>query len=209
MEMTRDVETYFLEGCGRCKLGATPECKVHQWAPELRELRRLAQKTNLQEECKWGVPCYTLSGKNVLIISAFKDSCVVSFLKGILLEDSKGLLEKSGPHSHADRLMRFTDLDQIIKLAPEILAYMNEAIMIQEAGIQVPPRTNQNEEIPEELIHKFDEDPSYKTAFESLTPGRQRSYLLHIGGAKQVQTRINRIEKCKDKIFLGKGFNEY
>ena len=131
MEMTRDIETYFLEGCGRCKLGATPDCKKYTnglLSCASSDVSR--KKTNLQEECKWGVPCYTLSGKNVLIISAFKDSCVVSFLKGILLEDLKGILEKSGPHSHADRLMRFTDLDQIIKLAPEIYAYMNEAITI-------------------------------------------------------------------------------
>jgi uncharacterized protein YdeI (YjbR/CyaY-like superfamily) len=209
MEMTKDVETYLLEGCGRCQLGGTPDCKVHFWTNELKELRRIALSCGLEETSKWGVMCYMINGKNVALISALKDYAALSFFKGILLSDEMNYLVKPGEHSHEDRVWKFTDTKDILELEDAIRAYLFEAIEVEKAGIPIPARVRKELDPPEELIQKFSDDPAYKAAFEALTPGRQRGYLIHFSQAKQSQTRISRIEKCKEKIFLGKGFNEY
>lgn len=206
--MNRNVETYFTDGCMRCSLGATPECKVHKWSQELRLLRNIALDSGLTEECKWGVPCYTHKGTNIAMVSAFKEYAALSFFKGALLRDEQKLLDKPGENSQSARLFKFTSPEQIKAIADTVKAYLFEAIEAEEAGLKVVFAKNP-EPMPEELQQALDDDPAFKSAFEDLTPGRQRSYIIHIGQAKQAKTRHSRVEKCMPKIFKGKGFNEY
>lgn len=205
--MTQSVDMYLLEGCGRCPLGGTPNCKVHSWIEELRELRQIILECGLTEESKWGVACYTHSGKNVLLLSAFKDYCSISFFKGALLRHDLGLLEKPGPNSHAGRLIKIRSMQDIQENGAEIKACIFEAIEVEKAGLTVPARTN-SESIPEELELKFEEDPMLKTAFEALTPGRQRGYLLFFSAPKQSKTRLSRIDKSIEKILNGEGLHD-
>lgn len=204
--MTTDVATYLSEGCGRCSLGGTPECKVHTWQQELIALRRIVLECGLDEECKWGVPCYTFQGKNILMVSALKDSCILSFFKGSLLHDEHGLLSFAGENSQVAKMMRFTRAEDILLLEEQIKNYIFEAVEVEKAGLKVPKSAAP--ELPEELLRKFEEQPAFHAAFEALTPGRQRGYLLHFSQPKQSSTRTTRIEKCLPKIFAGKGMQE-
>ena len=206
--MNTDVDLYFTEGCGRCPLGGTPQCKVHNWPEELKLLRKIVLDCGLTEESKWGVPCYTYKGANVAIVSAFKDYAALSFFKGALLSDENNLLDKPGENSQAARLFKFTKPQQIIEIEDLIKAYIFEAIEVEKAGLKVEFKKDL-EPIPEELQTRLDEDPNLQSAFYALTPGRQRSYILHLSQAKQAKTRESRVEKCLPKIFSGKGFNEY
>ncbi|MBN3581391.1 YdeI/OmpD-associated family protein [Algoriphagus aestuarii] len=206
--MNTSVENYFLEGCGRCPLGGTPQCKVHSWALELAHLRKIILQTGLQEESKWGVPCYTLNGANILILSAFKNYASISLFKGSLLQDSKKILTKPGENSQAARLIKITDIKEILTHENDIKAYIFEAIEIEKAGLKVDFKKNTDLELVEELQQKLAEDPSFKAAFEALTPGRQRGYNIYFSQAKQSSTRISRIEKSMEKIFEGKGWND-
>ncbi len=191
----------------RCELGASPDCKVHRWQLELNLLRLLINQCGLTEECKWGSPCYTYNGKNVLMLSALKHYCCVSFFKGSLLQDQKKLLEKPGPNSQAARLFKFIDVTQIEEIATDIKSYIFEAIEVEKAGLTVEFK-KEPLEIPVELQNKFEEDPAFENAFYSLTPGRQRGYLIHFNQAKQSKTRINRIEKHHENIMQGIGLND-
>ena len=204
--MTTDVDQYLLEGCGRCSLGGTPDCKVHKWPQELRKLRSIALECGLTEESKWGVPCYTFQGTNISIVSAMKDYCSISFFKGVLLQDAHGILEKPGPNSQSDRLLKFTSLQEILDIEDTIKAYIFEAIEVEKAGLKVEFKAKDELEYPEELLTKFSEQPELKKAFEALTSGRKRGYVLHFTQPKQSQTRTNRIEKLIPKIMEGKGF---
>ncbi|MEP0712021.1 YdeI/OmpD-associated family protein [Algoriphagus sp.] len=205
--MTTNVETYFTEGCGRCPLGGTPACKVHTWTKELNLLRKIIQECGLTEESKWGVPTYTFQKSNVLILAAFKEFCSISFLKGALLSDEQGILTKPGANTQAARLMKFTQVQQIDSLRSTIKAYIFEAIEAEKQGLEVILKKNP-EPILGELQAYFENDPSFKTAFEALTPGRQRGYNLYFSAAKQSKTRESRIEKCIPKILEGKGLND-
>lgn len=205
-EMTTDVDQYLLEGCGRCEKGGTPDCKVHLWPQELRKLRSIALECGLTKESKWGVPCYTFQGANVSIVSALKDYCAISFFKGVLLQDAHKILEKPGPNSQSDRLLKFTSLQQIIDIEDTIKAYIFEAIEVEKAGLKVEYKAKDDLDYPEELLAKFEEQPEVKDAFEALTPGRKRGYILHFTQPKQSQTRTKRIEKMIPKILEGKGF---
>ncbi|MCB9426065.1 MAG: YdeI/OmpD-associated family protein [Flavobacteriales bacterium] len=205
--MTQSVDIYFAEGCGRCPLGKTPDCKVHLWTQELELLREIVLQSGLQETCKWGVPCYTYNDKNVVMISAFKNYCCISFFKGALLQDTYQLLTQPGPNSQAVRLFQFTKLKEIQVIQNHIEAYIQEAIEIEKAGLEIPFK-KELEPLPEELVQKFEEDPSLKSAFESLTPGRQRGFLLHFSQPKQSATRISRIEKCTPMILSGIGLHD-
>ncbi|MCS5491708.1 YdeI/OmpD-associated family protein [Algoriphagus limi] len=199
------VDLFLVEGCMRCSKGATPACKVHQWKAFLEKLRQMLLESELIEERKWGVPTYTLNGKNVIMLGVFKESCVISFLKGSLMKDPEGILELPGPNSRDGRLIRFTKEEQLVELEGEIRAFIKEAIEIEKSG-KKPARTLAHQlEIPEELNQKFEEIEGLKKAFYSLTPGRQRGYLIHFLGTKKSQTRINRIEKFIPKIMEGKG----
>ncbi|MFL1011754.1 YdeI/OmpD-associated family protein [Flavisericum labens] len=205
--MTQTVEQYFAEGCGRCSLGGTPDCKVHQWITELELLRKIVLQCGLNEASKWGMPCYTLNDKNILILSAFKNHCSISFFKGALLSDTKNILEKPGANSQAVRLIKFTDTEKIKTLEADIEAYIHEAIEMEKAGLKIEFKKNP-EPIPEELEQKFEEDPVLKSAFEALTPGRQRGYILYFSAPKQSKTRISRIEKSIGKILNSEGLHD-
>ncbi len=207
--MNKSVEHYFSNGCGRCALGGTPDCKVHQWPEELKQLRRIVLECGLTEESKWGVPCYTFQNRNIAIVSAFTGYASLSFFKGSLLKDEHALLHKQGEESQAARLFKFTNWKDILALEPQIKAYLFEAIEIERAGLKIDYKDISEYSIPDELNEIFKINPAFHKAFISLTPGRQRGYLLHFSGAKQPQTKKSRIEKCIPKIMKGKGLNEY
>lgn len=203
--MNPQVDQFLLEGCMRCPKGATPACKVHRWTDILEFLRQLLLETELAEERKWGVPTYTLNDKNVIMLGVFNDSCVISFLKGSLMKDPKGILELPGPNSHEGRIIRFTQLEQAEKLESELRTYIQQAIEVEKSGKKLEKQEPSSMEIPEELTQKFAEHEGLEKAFFDLTPGRQRGYLIHFSGAKQATTRLSRIEKCIPKILVGKG----
>lgn len=205
--MNKSVDNYFVEGCGRCPLGGTPDCKVHTWTSELELLRKIVLECGLTEESKWGAPCYTFQDRNILMVSALKEYCCISFFKGSLLSDEKNLLVKPGPNSQAVRLFKFKSLEEIQLIERDIEAYIFEAIEVEKAGLNVVFKKNP-EPIPAELEAKFEEDPVLKTAFEVLTPGRQRGYILHFSQPKQEKTRVSRIEKCIPMILSGIGLHD-
>lgn len=201
------VDTYLLEGCGRCEKYRTPQCKVQTWQNELIELRRIALESGLKEEYKWSQPCYTFEGSNIFLVTAFKEYAALAFFKGSLIKDSKKLLVAPGKNSQASRQFRFTNQKEILKLEPLIKAYIKEAIEIEKSGVKVEFKISP-EPIPEELEEQFKKDHSLKLAFEALTPGRQRGYILYFSQPKQSKTRTVRIEKFKSKILEGKGFHD-
>ena len=205
--MNPEVDQYLVDGCMRCKLGGTPECKVNDWREELRILRSIVLDCGLTEELKWGVPCYTFQGKNVLLVSALKEYAALSFFKGVLLRDTNGMLTAPGENSQASRLIKFTNVQEIIEMEATLKAYVYEAIEVEKAGLKVNFKKNP-EPIPEELEKKFEEDPVLKTAFEALTPGRQRGYILYFSAPKQSKTRVSRIEKSIGKILNGEGLHD-
>lgn len=206
--MNPNVNQYLEIGCGRCPLGGTPECKVNDWREILEALRLILLDTELVEEVKWSVPCYNFNGANVCILSAFKNYTTVSFFKGSLLTDTHAVLDKPGKNSQASRYLTFTSLDQVIEKEAILRAYIKEAIEIEKKGLKVAFKKDP-EPIPAELQELFNQDPVLQEAFEALTPGRQRGYILHFSAAKQSATRKRRIEKYIPKIMEGKGFHDY
>lgn len=160
------------------------------------------------EELKWGHPCYTVGGKNVVLIHAFKEYCAVLFSKGALLKDPKKLLVRQTDNVQAARQMRFTSLHEIRKLKVDLKIYALEAAALEASGAKVTMKKTEDFRIPEELTRKFRAMPRLKEAFEALTPGRQRGYILHIAGAKQEATRAARVEKHVDRILDGLGLND-
>jgi uncharacterized protein YdeI (YjbR/CyaY-like superfamily) len=206
--MNQHAETYFTNGCGRCSKGGTPACKVNTWAAELAALRALVLKAGLTEECKWGVPCYTSAKNNIVLIHSFKEYCALLFIKGALLKDAKGILIQQTENVQGGRQLRFTDVRVITKLKTTISAYLQEAIAVEKAGLKVAKKETAEFAMPEEFQAKLDKSPALKTAFEALTPGRQRGYLLHFAGAKQSATRTARVDKCTPQILNGKGLQD-
>lgn len=206
--MTRDVETYFLDGCGRCKLGGTPDCKVHTWADPLRIFREIVLDCGLTEECKWGMPCYTVNGKNVLLIAAFKEYCSLNFFKGSLISDPYNLLSKAGENSEASRMLKTITTSHILENIDAIKDIVFQAIEIEKAGLKTVTKSIDSYPVPEEFELLLTNNSQLKNAYDALTPGRQKSYLMHFNSAKQSQTRIGRIEKCIPSILAGKGHNE-
>ena len=208
-KMSTNANNYFTDGCGRCKFGGTPDCKVHTWTDELKALRQLALDSGLVEESKWGMPCYTYNNKNVLIVNAFKDYCALSFFKGVLLKDSHQLLSQQGENSQSARIIKVTKDTDLDSIKDTLKSYIDEAIAVEQSGAKVEFKDNTERELPAELLQVLDEDPGYYAAFFALTPGRQRGYSMHFAQPKKVETRIARIEKCRDRIFDGIGLNEY
>jgi uncharacterized protein YdeI (YjbR/CyaY-like superfamily) len=182
--------------------------KSKQWQEELQKLRMIILDCQLTEEVKWRVPCYTFQGSNVLFIGRFKESCVLSFVKGALLKDAGGILIQQTENSQSVRVIRFTNIRQIVELEPVLKAYINEAIEVEKAGLKVKLKKIAEFKIPEELQSRFDEIPALKTAFAALTPGRQRAYFLYFSAAKQSKTRESRVEKCMQQILNGKGLDD-
>lgn len=207
--MNPEVDLYLETGCMRCELGGTPECKVHLWTDILKALRAIVLDCGLTEERKWGVPTYTFQRKNIVNIAAFKNFASLSFFKGALLQDTTGLLVKPGENSQSGRYMPFTTLSEVQQHQAEIKAYLFEAIEAEKQGLKIDFKAKNELKLPIELADKLEKLPELKAAFDALTPGRKRSYVLHISQAKQAATRENRVEKCIPKIFQGKGFNEY
>ena len=202
------VEEYMSDGCGRCDKGATPDCKVHQWAQELKFLRDLVLSCGLTETLKWSMPCYTFDDKNTVLISAFKQYCSITFFKGALLKDTQGLLVKQGENTQAATQLQFTSLQEIQSLESTIKDYIAESIEVIKSGIKAEPSEKKALEFPVELEIAFDQNRALKEAFFALTPGRQRAYNMHFLQAKQSKTRTARIEKYTPRILDGIGFND-
>ena len=182
--------------------------KQKKWQEELKTLRRIILGCELNEEVKWRVPCYTFQKSNVVLLGAFKEYCVVSFVKGALLKDPKGILVAPGENTQSARVIRFTSVEQILKMESSLKAYVEEAIEVEKAGLKVAFKKITERAVPEELQKKLDEMPALKTAFGALTPGRQRAYLLYFSAAKQSKTRVSRVDKCMKQILKGKGLND-
>lgn len=180
---------------------------VKNWQEEMEELRGIVLDCGLTEELKWRLPCYTFEESNVVIIQGFKDYCALMFFKGALLKDSKKILKAPGS-SQAARQLRFTSVKDIQKMRSTIKSYIQEAIKIEKAGLKVELKKTSDFKVPEEFQTKLNEMPKLKTAFQNLTPGRQRAYLFYFSGAKQSKTRESRIEKCMKQILSGKGLND-
>src|SRR5436309_15660377 len=182
--------------------------KAKKWREELEKLRMVCLECELTEELKWGKPCYTYQKSNIVLIHGFKDYCALLFMKGTLLKDAKGILIQQTENVQAARQIRFTSVREIVKMEPVLKAYIKEAIEIEKAGLEVNYKKTSEFKVPEEFQSKLDATPTLRTAFDALTPGRQRGYLLYFSGAKQSKTLVSRIEKCISQILKGKGLND-
>jgi uncharacterized protein YdeI (YjbR/CyaY-like superfamily) len=182
--------------------------KAKKWQQEQEKLRVIAIDCGLIEELKWGCPCYTLNNNNIVLIHAFKDYCAFLFFKGVLLKDTDGILIQQTENVQAARQIRFTSLLQIVEIEQTLKAYIHEAIEVEKAGLKVELKKTTEFNMPDEFQHKLNAIPALKTAFEALTPGRQRAYLLYFSSAKQSATRQARVEKYMPKILNGKGLDD-
>jgi uncharacterized protein YdeI (YjbR/CyaY-like superfamily) len=182
--------------------------KSKQWQEELQKLRAIILDCQLTEEVKWRVPCYTFEGKNVLFIGRFKEYCVLSFIKGVLLKDAKRILVQQTENSQSVRVIRFANVQQIVEMELVLKDYIHEAIEAEKAGLKVKLKKVSEFKIPQEFQAKLAEIPALRTAFRALTPGRQRAYLLYFSAAKQSKTRASRVEKCMRRILSGKGIDD-
>ncbi len=203
---TGTVDSYLQDGCGRCDHYQTPQCKVHLWTPGLVALREVALASGLVETMKWGSPCYTLDGKNVAMLLAFRESFGFSFFKGAAMSDPEGVLESAGPNSNHGRYLKFRAVDEVNARRAQAAAYLDQAIALERAGVKTAPAARPD--VPAELEARLAADPALRAAYDALTPGRQRSHILHVSGAKATETRARRAEACAAIILAGKGFNE-
>ncbi|MFO0885328.1 MAG: YdeI/OmpD-associated family protein [Pirellulales bacterium] len=202
--MITKIEDFFTKGCGRCERFATPDCSTRQWNRGLAELRRICAKAGLVETVKWGHPCYMHADRNIVILGALRNDFRLSFFNAALMKDPKRVLEKQGPNTQHPDMIRFTDNAQVNQMEAVISLYLQEAMAYAQAGIK-PPKESVKVELPDELVEAFASDPELADAFDKLTPGRQKSYVINLNSAKNPQTRISRIAKFRDKILAGKG----
>lgn len=205
--MIADVADYFAKGCGRCERFATSDCSTRKWIDGLEALRRLCLEAGLTETAKWGHPCYTHAGRNIVIFGAFRGDFRLTFFNAALMTDPEGVLEKQGPNTRHKDMIAFHDNAQVLRLEAVIRAYLAEAMRYAEAGLK-PPREEAAIELPEELAEALDHDPELAEAFHALTPGRQKSYVINIGSAKAAATRRARITRFRPGILAGKGAME-
>ena len=199
--------------------------KAKKWQKELEKLRMIILDCELTEELKWGVPCYTrpigsspsvparaggrtFQKSNIVLIHVFKEYCALLFMKGALLKDAKGILVQQTENVQSARQIRFTNIQEIVKIESTLKAYIKEAIKVEKSGLKVELKKTREFNMPEEFQSALDEMPELKTAFEALTPGRQRGYLLYFSAPKQSKTRESRVEKCMQQILNGKGLND-
>jgi uncharacterized protein YdeI (YjbR/CyaY-like superfamily) len=182
--------------------------KSKKWQEEFKELRTILLDCQLSEALKWGKPCYTFDNSNIAIIQGFKDYSALLFVKGSLLKDADGILIQQTENVQAARQVRFTNLPEIIELKPILRAYIHEAVEVEKAGLKVDYKQTSEYKIPEEFQKKLDEIPALKAAFEALTPGRQRAYLLYFSQPKQSKTRESRVKKSIPQILDGRGLND-
>ena len=182
--------------------------RLKNWVDEVRELRAICLDSGLGEDLKWGVPCYTLEGRNVVLIHSFKEYCALLFFKGALLKDAKGILIQQTDNVQAARQVRFKNVEDIRKLKTVLKAYLSEAAKVEKSGLKVEFKKTEEFSVPEEFQVKLDEMLELKSAFEALTPGRRRAYLLHFSSAKQSKTRTARVIKAIPDILSGKGLDD-
>lgn len=182
--------------------------REQKWQKEFQKLRSIILGCGLTEELKWGTPCYTIDGSNVVLIHGFKEYCAILFFKGALLNDADNILIRQSENVQSGRQVRFTKLSEIEELEPILKSYVYEAIEVEKAGLKVELKKTKEYSVPEEFQNMLDESPNLKKAFEQLTPGRQRAYLLYFSTPKQSKTRISRVEKCIPLILEGKGLND-
>lgn len=182
--------------------------KAKKWQAEIEHLRRIVLDCQLTEELKWGVPCYSLQKNNIVLIHVFKDYCAFLFFKGALLSDLEGILVTQTENVQSARQIRFTDAQEILEMEAVLKIYIFEAIEVEKAGVKVDFKKTTEFNMPEEFLRKLEQNPGLMTAFEALTPGRQRGYLLYFSAAKQSKTRDSRIEKYTQQILEGKGLDD-
>ena len=202
-----NADSFLADGCGRCSKFKTPACKALLWNKPLVALRATLLASGLTEEMKWGFPCYTLGGKNVAMLLALKDHCGVSFFRGAELKAGEGLLESAGENAQASTQFRFRSLQEVHSQQGVLVTLLDEAIQLERAGAKKRVATPEMA-MAEELALLLAADAALQAAWETLTPGRRRSHLLHIKGAKQAETRQRRAEGCSSFILDGRGFNE-
>lgn len=178
------------------------------WQVEFKKLRAIVLGCGLSEELKWGVPCYTHEKRNIVLMHGFKDYCALLFVKGVLLQDAEGILSQQTANVQSARQVRFTSVREIVEREPILKAYVQEAVAVEKAGLKVPYKKTAEFSMPEEFITQLEQVPGLQDAFEALTPGRQRAYLLYFAAPKQAKTRAARIEKCTPQILRGKGLND-
>ena len=182
--------------------------KAKKWQKELEQLRMIVLDCGLTEELKWGVPCYTFQKTNIVLIHVFKEYCALLFFKGVLLNDPNGILIQQTKNVQVARQIRFTNVQEIVKMKPILKAYIYEAIEVEKAGLKVNFKKTAEFNMPEEFQKKLNKMPALKTAFYALTPGRQKGYLLYFSAPKQSKTRESRVEKCMRQILNGKGLED-
>ncbi|NOS86272.1 MAG: hypothetical protein HOP31_14115 [Ignavibacteria bacterium] len=182
--------------------------KSRKWQEEINILRDVILSSGLNEELKWGCPCYTLDDRNIVLIHVFKEYCAVLFFKGALLKDQENILVQQTKNVQSGRQMRFISLAEVKELKPVLKAYISEAVTAEKAGLKVEFKKTAEYDIPEEFQIRLDEDAALKKAFYALTPGRQRGYLLYFSAAKQSKTREARVEKYVNHILKGKGMDD-
>ena len=202
--MIENIEDYFTKGCGRCARFETPACSVKTWQAGLDQLRQICVTTGLTETVKWGQPCYMHAGRNIVVFGALQKDFRISFFNAALLQDPENILKRAGPNSKDKDLITFTSIDQVTRMESVLRSYLSEAMGYAERGIK-PQKVEHTLDLPDELIEALAADPELSAAFDKLTPGRQRSYVINLNGAKQSQTRIKRIAKFRAKILAGKG----
>ena len=182
--------------------------EADRWQAEFEKLRMIVLGCGLAEELKWSKPAYSFQENNIVLMHGFKEYCALLFFKGALLKDAKGILIQQTENVQAARQIRFASVREIARLEPTLKAYIREAIEVEKAGLEVNYKKTAEFKMPEEFKNKLVEIPALKTAFQALTPGRQRAYLLYFSAAKQSKTREARIEKCRPQILKGKGLND-
>ena len=202
--MITEIADYFARGCGRCPRFDTAECSTRLWAQGLADLRRICLGVGLQEWVKWGHPCYMHAGRNITIFGAFRGEFRLTFMNAALMSDPERVLQGQGPHSRHPDCIRFTDTEQVVAMEPLIRSYLIEAMGYAAVGV-LPVKVATEIDLPDELVEALDEDPELAEAFAALTPGRQRSYVINLAGAKAAATKVSRIAKFRGHIIAGKG----
>ena len=202
--MITDPDDFFTKGCGRCDRFATSDCSTRLWIDGLNDLRRICLDIGLSETVKWAHPVYMHADRNIAMMGAFRGDFRFTFMNGSLLKDPEGVLEPNGPNAATRNVLYFRDTADVAKMEPIIRTYLAELMDFAERGIK-PVKVEREIDLPEELIQALDDDPELAEAFEALTPGRQRSYVINLNGAKQSATKVARIAKFRDKIIDGKG----
>ena len=205
--MITDPQDFFDRGCGRCDRWDTTACVARVWASGLADLRRICRDTGLTETAKWGHPCYTHGGRNIVLIGATKGDYRLNFFNAALMTDPERLLERQGPNTQHPDSLRFGADRAPADIESSLRAYISEAMSYAERGLR-PDKRPAALDLPNELVDAFDADPAFAEGFAALTPGRQRGWVLHYASAKQASTRIARIARSRNAVLAGKGWND-